>query len=103
MTTPVMVVTVVVAGVITFLSRVSFLLRAAPAFEGWFGRFLDAFPVALFVSLAVVQAFAPDGSFEVGPGAVGLLVGVLTCVFTRRLAVVMLAGWLAALLADLVI
>jgi branched-subunit amino acid transport protein len=99
--TSALVVTVVAAGLITFASRALFLLRPAPAFGGWVGRFLDVFPLALFVSLAVAQAVAPDGNFEMGPGIVGLAAGTVTAVFTRRIVLIMLIGWVAAVLAGL--
>lgn len=98
MSLPVLVATILVAGLITFSSRAMFLLRDAPSFSGWIGRFLDAFPVALFVSLAVVQGVAPGGEIEVGPSLAALLAGAITAVFTRRVPVIMVAGWLTAVL-----
>ncbi len=75
---------VVAMAAITYSSRAVFLLRPRPMPEGYLGRFLDAFPLALFVALATIGLAAPDGDLDVTIAlwaAAGGLVGGLA---TRR-------------------
>ena len=73
---------VVVAGIITFASRVSYLWR--PSGTAPESAFLDVFPLALFVSLATVGLAAPDGTLHLGPGIAAGLGGIVGAVVGRR-------------------
>jgi branched-subunit amino acid transport protein len=75
---------IVMVAVITFTSRVAFLVRPRPAPEGLIGRFLDVFPLALFVAIAADSLIAPSGSPEVTPGLAAALGGVVGGVLFRR-------------------
>ncbi len=70
--------------VITFATRVSFLLSPRQAPAGRLGRFLDVFPVALFVAIAVNGLVAPVGSPELTANLLGALGGVIGGVVFRR-------------------
>ncbi len=73
---------VVVAGLITFASRASYLWRRSSTVPA--SPFLEVFPLALFVSLATVGLAAPDGTLEVGPGIAAGIGGILGAVLGRR-------------------
>lgn len=92
---------VLVVAAITFASRVSFLAR--PHGRHLNSRFLEVFPVALFVSLAARDLLAPAGALAAGPGfaaAAGAVVGGV--LFRRSVLGVVATGvafyWLARLL-----
>ncbi len=53
---------VVAMAAVTYASRAAFLVRAGEEPGGLAGRFLDTFPLALFVALATLGLAAPDGS-----------------------------------------
>lgn len=77
---------VVAVAAITFASRIAFLARPRPIPEGPVGRFLNVFPLALFVAIAVSGLAAPAGKLEVTSAlaaAVGGVVGGI--VFKRNL------------------
>lgn len=59
---------VVLAAVITFASRLSFMVRPLPDARVKESRFLEVFPTALFVALAVNGFVAPEGTLDFGPG-----------------------------------
>lgn len=93
---------VLVVAAINFASRISFLAR--PGAKSNNNRFLEVFPVALFVSLAARDLIAPDASIIASPSlaaALGAVVGGL--VFRRSILGVVGAGlafyWVARLLA----
>ena len=70
--------------VITFGTRVAFLLRPRAAPEGRIGRFLDVFPLALFIAIATSGLVAPWGSPELIANLAGALGGVVGGVVFRR-------------------
>ncbi|MEX2651836.1 MAG: AzlD domain-containing protein [Acidimicrobiia bacterium] len=70
--------------VITFSTRVAFLLRPREAPEGRIGRFLDVFPLALFIAIATSGLVAPWGSPELIANLAGALGGVIGGVLFRR-------------------
>ena len=61
-------VLVAMVAAITFTTRVAFLVRPRPAHGGILGRFLDVFPLALFVAIATAALVAPEGSPDLEPG-----------------------------------
>jgi branched-subunit amino acid transport protein len=75
---------VIGVAVITYATRLSFMLRPRPALEGALGRFLDVFPLALFVSLAATGMVAPDGRPDLTPALAAAAGGVLGGVIFRR-------------------
>jgi branched-subunit amino acid transport protein len=75
---------VIVVAVITYGTRLSFMLRPRPALEGALGRFLDVFPLALFVSLAAIGMVAPDGPLAFTPALAAAAGGVLGAIIFRR-------------------
>jgi branched-subunit amino acid transport protein len=92
---------IVVISVINFVSRFSFLARLRSQVKE--NRFLEVFPVALFVSLAAQDLLAPGGSLDVSPhlaAAAGAVAGGL--VFRRSILGVVGTGlafyWAARLL-----
>jgi branched-subunit amino acid transport protein len=96
---------VIAVAAVTFASRASYLLlpstRAAPPS----GRFLEVFPLALFVALATVGLMAPDGAHGIFPALAAAGGGVLGAfVWKRRILATVAAGmaayWLARLLAG---
>ena len=70
--------------VITFASRALFLIRPREAPGGRIGRFLDVFPVALFVAIAVNGLVAPVGSPELTANLFAVLGGVIGGALFRR-------------------
>jgi branched-subunit amino acid transport protein len=97
-------VMILLMALITFATRISFMWRPLPT-EGISGnRFLEVFPTALFVALAVNGLVAPDGQVEVTPALAGLVGGAAGAVaFKRAILGVVGAGiasyWLARLIA----
>jgi branched-subunit amino acid transport protein len=92
---------ILIIAVVNFVTRFSFLAR--PESQSSSGRFLEVFPVALFVSLAARDLLAPEGSLDASPAlaaAIGAIVGGL--VFRRSILGVVGAGlafyWAARLL-----
>ncbi len=75
---------VVGVAAVTYGSRV--VLMASP-FEvpgGLVGRFLDVFPLALFIAIATSGLVAPDGTPEVTPGLAAAAGGVVGAVLFKR-------------------
>lgn len=96
---------ILVVAVITFGSRVVFLTRRRPVPEGVVGRFLEVFPLALFIALATTGLAAPEGSVAVTPALGGAVGGVIGAAVTRRslvgtIVIGAAAYWLVRLLAD---
>ena len=58
---------IVLAAAITFASRLSFMVRPLPDARVKESRFLEVFPTALFVALAVNGFVAPEGTLDFGP------------------------------------
>lgn len=75
---------VLAVAAITYGTRVAFLLRPIPAPEGALGRFLDVFPLALFVCIAITGLAAPDGEPAVTPALAAALGGVIGAIVFRR-------------------
>jgi branched-subunit amino acid transport protein len=69
---------------ITFASRASFMIRPRQAPGGQVGRFLDVFPVALFVAIAVNALVAPIGSPELAANLIAAAGGIVGGFFFRR-------------------
>ena len=92
---------VLAVAAITFISRISFLAR--PVSRPLNNRFLEVFPVALFVALAGRDLLAPEGTLGASPflaAALGAIVGGF--VFRRSMLGVVGVGlafyWAARLL-----
>jgi branched-subunit amino acid transport protein len=86
---------VVAVAAITYGTRVAFLLRPRSVPEGALGRFLDVFPLALFVAIAMTGLAAPDGDPAVTPALAAALGGVIgAVVFRRNLWAVLVVGML---------
>ncbi len=75
---------IVLVAAITYASRVAFLVRRRPVLGGLVGRFLEVFPLALFVALATSGLAAPDGEVAVTPALAGAAGGVVGAGLTRR-------------------
>jgi len=75
---------VVAVAAITYATRVAFLLSARPVPGGLVGRFLDVFPLALFMAIAASGLAAPSGSIEVTPGLAAAAGGVVGAVVFKR-------------------
>ena len=90
---------------ITFASRVVFLARRRAVPAGLVGRFLEVFPLALFVALATSGLAAPEGEVAISPALAGAAGGIVGARVTRRSLVgTILIGaaayWLARWLAG---
>ena len=84
---------VIAVAVITYATRLTFMLRPRPAPQGALGRFLDVFPLALFVSLAATGLVAPDGRPDLTPALAAAAGGVLGgVIFKRNLWGVLITG-----------
>ncbi|MFZ0625016.1 MAG: AzlD domain-containing protein [Acidimicrobiia bacterium] len=75
---------VLAVAMITYGSRVIFLIRPRPVPEGAIGRFLDVFPLALFIAIATSGLAAPHGAPEITPGLAAAAGGVLGAYLFRR-------------------
>lgn len=96
---------VLAVAAITYGTRVAFLLRPRPVPEGALGRFLDVFPLALFVAIAITGLAAPGGGPAVTPALAAALGGVIGAVVFRRnlwgvLAVGMVFFYITRALTD---
>ncbi len=81
---------------VTFGSRIAFLLKPRPAPGGLVGKFLDVFPLALFVAIAAQGLLAPNGRPEVTPALAALAGGLVGgIVFKRNLWGVLVMGAVA--------
>lgn len=87
---------VLVAAVITFACRAAFLAVPARPPRGAWARFLDVFPLALFVSLATASLAAPEGRVAATPALVAAAGGMLGAALARRSLVLILACGTAA-------
>lgn len=78
---------------ITYGSRVVLMASPLTVPRGWVGRFLDVFPLALFIAIATSGLLAPDGTPAITPGlgaAAGGVVGA--ALFKRSLLGVLAVG-----------
>jgi branched-subunit amino acid transport protein len=95
---------VLAVAVITYATRLAFLLRPRQVPDGALGRFLEVFPLALFIVIATTGLAAPTGSPAVTPAlaaaAGGAAGGVL---FRRNLWGVLIVGGLAFYLTRAVV
>jgi branched-subunit amino acid transport protein len=70
--------------VITFGTRVAFLLKSRSAPGGRVGRFLAVFPLALFIAIATSGLIAPWGSAQLTANLAGAIGGVVGGILFRR-------------------
>ena len=92
-------VLIVLVAAITFSTRVAFLIRPRPAPGGVVGRFLDVFPLALFVAIATDALLAPNGSPDMTPELAAAVGGILGAVVFRRALLGVLASGAAVFYA----
>ena len=94
------------AAVITFASRLSFMVRPLPDARVKESRFLEVFPTALFVALAVNGFVAPEGTLDFGPALAAGIGGVAGAFLFKRsilgvVGVGLVGYWVARLLWGL--
>jgi branched-subunit amino acid transport protein len=94
---------IILMAVITFATRISFLLRPLPSARIRESRFLHVFPVALFVALAADGLLAPAGLLEVSPSLAAGVGGIIGAVLFKRsilgiIAMGLVGYWIARLL-----
>ena len=94
---------IVLAAIITFASRLSFMLRPLDDARVSESRFLEVFPTALFVALAVNGFAAPDGSLELSPALAAGIGGIAGDFLFKRsilgvVGVGLIGYWVARLL-----
>lgn len=77
-------VLVLAVAAITYATRLAFLVRPRPVPQGALGRFLDVFPLALFMVIAASGVIAPNGSPELTPAIAGAVGGILGGILFRR-------------------
>lgn len=82
---------ILAVAVVTYMSRVAFLLKPRPVTGGPLGRFLSVFPLALFVAIATTELAAPRGTPAITPGLAAALGGVVGGIVFRRSLVGVLA------------
>ena len=75
---------VLVVAAITYATRLAFMLSPRPVPEGPVGRFLEVFPLALFIVIASSGLLAPEGSPAVSPALAGALGGIIGAIVFRR-------------------
>lgn len=75
---------VLLVAAITFATRIVFLIRPRPVPGGPLGRFLEVFPLALFMVIAASGVVAPEGSMAVTPALAGAAGGVIGAVAFKR-------------------
>lgn len=84
---------VLTVAVITYATRLAFLIRPRPVPEGPLGRFLDVFPIALFIVIATSGLAAPEGTPAITPALAAAVGGVSGgAVFRRNLWGVLAVG-----------
>jgi branched-subunit amino acid transport protein len=92
---------IVAMALITQTSRLSFMLRPVTSQKIRENRFLELFPIALFVTLAVA-GFAPEGEVGVTPSVIAGLGGVAgAALFKRSMLGVVAVGGVAYVVARL--
>lgn len=100
------VILIVLAAAITFASRLSFMLRPLPDARVKESRFLEVFPTALFVALAVNGFVAPDGALDFGPALAAGFGGAAGALLFKRsilgvVGVGLVGYWVARLIWGL--
>jgi branched-subunit amino acid transport protein len=84
---------VLAVAIVTYGSRVALFVNPRIVPEGRLGRFLDVFPLALFIAIATSGLVAPEGNPEFSPGLAAAAGGILGAVlFKRSLLGVMAVG-----------
>ena len=91
---------IVLAAIITFASRLSFMIGPLHDTRVKESRFLEVFPTALFVALAVTGLAAPEGSLDLSPAGAAGIGGVAGAIIFKRAvlgvaATGLLAYWVA--------
>jgi len=87
------VVLILAVAAVTFASRVAFLIRPRPVPEGLVGKFLNVFPLALFIAIAAQGLLAPNGRPEITPALAALAGGIVGGIlFKRNLWGVLICG-----------
>lgn len=97
-------VMIILIALITFATRISFLLRPLPSERIRENKFLEVFPVALFVALAANGLLAPDGRLDFTPSLAAALGGIIGAAIFKRsilgvIAIGLVGYWIARLLA----
>jgi branched-subunit amino acid transport protein len=69
---------------ITFATRVAFLVKPRSAPAGRVGRFLEVFPLALFIAIATNGLIAPAGTPELTANLAAAAGGVVGGIVFRR-------------------
>ncbi|HEX6146424.1 MAG TPA: AzlD domain-containing protein [Acidimicrobiia bacterium] len=75
---------VLAVAVITYATRLAFLIRPKQVPEGPLGRFLEVFPLALFIVIATSGLAAPAGDPAVTPALAAAVGGVAGGILFRR-------------------
>ena len=75
---------VLAVAAITYATRLAFLVRPKQVPEGPLGRFLEVFPLALFVVIATSGLAAPSGEPAFTPTLAAALGGVAGAILFRR-------------------
>jgi branched-subunit amino acid transport protein len=75
---------IVAVAAVTFATRIIFLLKPRPIPGGLVGRFLDVFPLALFIAIAAQGLLAPGGAPAVTPALAAAAGGVVGGVIFHR-------------------
>jgi branched-subunit amino acid transport protein len=75
---------IVAMAAITYASRAVFLLWPRSIPEGYLGRFLELFPLALFVSIATLGLAAPEGEIDATIALVAAAGGLVGGWATKR-------------------
>ena len=70
--------------VITYATRLAFLVRPRQVPEGPVGRFLEVFPLALFIVIATSGLAAPTGEPAITPALAAAAGGVAGGILFRR-------------------
>lgn len=99
------IVLIVLAAVITFASRLSFMIRPFDDARVRESKFLEVFPTALFVALAVNGFIAPDGRVDVSPAMAAGIGGVAGAFLFKRsvlgvVGVGLVGYWVARLIGG---
>ena len=75
---------VLAVAVITYATRLAFLVRPRQVPEGPVGRFLEVFPLALFIVIATSGLAAPTGEPAITPALAAAAGGVAGGILLRR-------------------
>lgn len=75
---------VLAIAVITYATRLAFLLRPRQVADGALRRFLDVFPLALFIVIATAGLAAPTGTPSATPALAAAVGGTAGAILFRR-------------------